>query len=169
MKQFNRITIIGVGLIGGSIGLAARKRHLAKEVVGVFRHKSTMRKALSRKAVDRATMDMAGGVKGADLIIVASPVSSIPDLVRNAMAYAKDGAVITDVGSTKSWIAKEISRFSAKFHKISFIGSHPMAGSERAGVEFAKSDLMEGSPCIVMKARAGSASEIGRASCRERV
>ena len=151
MKKFNKITIIGVGLIGGSIGLAVKKRHLAKEVVGVFRRASTMKRALARKAVDRATLSVAEGVKGADLIIVASPVYFIPELVCKAIGHAEDGAIITDVGSTKAWITNEVALFAGKRPDISFVGSHPMAGSEHAGVEFARSDLLEGSPCIVIK------------------
>ena len=149
--KFNRITIIGVGLIGGSIGLAIKKKHIAKEVVGVFRRSSTMRKALRKKAVDRATMNIREGVKGADIIIVASPVYSIPDLVHEAMRYAKPGAIITDVGSTKSWVMKEVAKFKKSKASVSFVGSHPMAGSEHASVEFARSDLLEGSPCIVTR------------------
>ena len=151
MKLFNRITIIGVGLIGGSIGLAIRKRRLAKEVVGVFRRSSTMRKALRKKAVDRATMNIKEGVKGADIIIIASPVYSIPDLARGAMRYAGPGAIITDVGSTKSWVMKQIAGIKRPRLSASFVGSHPMAGSEHAGVEFSRADLLEGSPCIVTK------------------
>jgi len=149
--KFNRIAIIGVGLIGGSIGLAVKKRHIAKEVVGVFRRSSTMRKALRKKAIDRATMSIAEGVKGADIIIIASPVYSIPALVREAMRYAKPGAIITDVGSTKSWVMKEVAGIKKARTSVYFVGSHPMAGSEHAGVEFARSDLLEGSPCIVIK------------------
>lgn len=149
--KFNRITIIGVGLIGGSIGLAIKNKRIAKEVVGVFRHKATMKKALAKKAVDRGVMNIAEGVKDADLIIVASPVYSVPELVCEAMTFAKTGAVITDVGSTKSWIVDEVAVFAKKRPDVSFVGSHPMAGSEHAGVEFARKDLMQGSPCIVTK------------------
>lgn len=149
--KFKRITIIGVGLIGGSVGLAIKKRHLAKEVVGVFRRSSTMRKALAKKAVDRGTMNIAEGVKKADLIIVAGPVRSIPKLVHKAMRYAKEGSIVTDVGSTKRWIIDKVSVFSKDRPGVSFVGSHPMAGSEHAGVEFSEADLLEGSPCIVTK------------------
>jgi prephenate dehydrogenase len=145
-----------VGLIGGSIGLAIKKRHLAAEVVGVFRRKSTMNKALAKKAVDRATMDLSEGVRNSDLVIVASPVYSIPGLVREAFDHAKNGAVITDVGSTKSWVAKKVAVFAKKGSQVSFVGSHPMAGSEQTGVEFARSDLMQGSPCIVTKSAVGN-------------
>lgn len=158
--KFKRITIIGVGLIGGSIGLAARKRHLAKEVVGVFRRSSTMKKALAKKAVDRATMSIAEGVKGADIIIVASPVYSIPELVHKAMRHAKEGAIITDVGSTKTWIIDKVAVFAKNWPGVSFVGSHPMAGSEHAGVEFSEADLLDGSPCIVTKQSGVSATAI---------
>ena len=162
--KFNRITIIGVGLIGGSIGLAVRNRRIAKEVVGVFRRDSTMRKALAKAAVDRATMSIAEGVKGADIIIIASPVYSIPSLVREAMKYASPGAIITDVGSTKSWVVKEVAKFKKPRSSVSFVGSHPMAGSEHAGVEFATRDLLEGSPCIVTKAPGTDGKALNRIS-----
>lgn len=152
MRQFNKITIIGVGLIGGSIGLAVKKQHLAKEVMGVFRRKSTIKKALKRKAVDTATMNIREGVKDADLIVLASPVYTIPVLALEAIRYARPCAIITDVGSTKAWLVKRIERSLGRGRKrISFVGSHPMAGSDHASVEFARSDLMQGSPCIVTK------------------
>jgi prephenate dehydrogenase len=150
MKKFNKITIIGVGLIGGSIGLAIKKHKAAGQVVGVFRRSSTLRKALRHKAVDKAVMDIAEGVKGADLIIIGSPVHSIPALAWEAARSAKPGAIITDVGSTKSWIVARLEKL-LKGSSATFVGSHPMAGSEKTGVEFARGDLLEGSPCIVTR------------------
>lgn len=151
MKTFNKITIIGVGLIGGSIGLAIKKRRVAKEVTGVFRRAATLKKALKAKAVDKATMSIREGVKNADLIIVASQVYSIPLLIKEAARYAKKGAVITDVGSTKNWIVNNVERILKNYNDIYFVGSHPMAGSEHAGVEHADGDLLNGTPCIVTK------------------
>jgi prephenate dehydrogenase len=151
MKLFNKITIIGVGLIGGSIGLAIRKKRLAREVTGVFRHAATLKRALKRRAVDTAAMSVREGVKDADLIIVASPVHSIPALVGEAARYAKKGAIITDAGSTKSWISAEVGKSLKKARKVIFVGSHPMAGSEHAGVEYALSDLFKNSACIVTR------------------
>lgn len=148
--RFKKIAIIGVGLIGGSVGLAVKKRRLARQVTGVFRHLTTMRRALRRKAVDAGFMDMAGGVKDADLIIIGSPVFSIPRLAADAAKHAKRGAIITDVGSTKAYIVDKMER-SLKNSKAVFIGSHPMAGSEKAGVEAARADLFESSPCIVTR------------------
>jgi len=162
MVQFKKIAIIGVGLIGGSIGLAIRKRSLANEVVGVFRHESTLKRALRCNAVDKATMFVESGVKGADLIIVASPVHSIPKIVKMAAKYAKKGAIITDAGSTKAWIVSSVEKSLAKDRKVHFVGSHPMAGSEHAGVEFARADLFEKAPCIVTKTASTDRATLSR-------
>lgn len=149
MKQFNKVTIIGVGLIGGSIGLGIKQKRLADKVIGVFRHKSTLNKALKRKAVDAGAMTVADGVRDADLIILATPVHLIPKMAEEAIKNAKKGAIITDVGSTKKWIVDRIEKLPCRAQF--FVGSHPMAGSEHTGVEFAVEDLLEGSPCIVTK------------------
>lgn len=151
MKRFDKIAIIGVGLIGGSIGLAVKKRRLAREVVGVFRRPSTLRRALKHGAVDSGTLDIKEGVRGADLIIVASPVLTIPDIAKKALGFAKSGAIVTDAGSSKAWIVSEIEKTAKRCRGVHFVGSHPMAGSERAGVEAARSGLFEGAPCIVTK------------------
>lgn len=151
MKQFDKITIIGVGLIGGSIGLAVKRRHIAGNVTGVFRRKSTLNKALKAKAVDKATMSVMEGVKDADLIIVGSPVHSIPALIKEAARYAKKKAIITDVGSTKGWIIESVEKILKRRRDLYFVGSHPMAGSEKTGVEHARADLLLGAPCIITK------------------
>ncbi len=150
MRPFNKVAIIGVGLIGGSIGLAVKKQKVAGEVVGIFRHGSTLKRALRCKAVDRGVLDMAEGVADADLIVICSPVHSIPALAWEAARFAKRGTVITDAGSTKSWIVSEMDRLF-KGSPVRFVGSHPMAGSERTGVEAARFDLFKGSPCVVTK------------------
>ena len=151
MKQFNKIAIIGVGLIGGSIGLAIKNKRVAGAVIGVFRRKSTLKKALKYKAVDKATMSIADGVKDADLVIVASPVHSIPKIIKESAKYAKRGAILTDAGSTKEWIVNLVEKSLSKSRKVHFVGAHPMAGSEHAGVEFARADLFKKAPCIITK------------------
>ena len=150
MKQFKRIAIIGVGLIGGSIGLAIKKNGLAKEVIGVFRHQATLRKALKRKAIDKGFMKVKDGIKNADLVILATPVSSIVRVGREAMKNANPGVVVTDVGSTKSWIVGQLEKASRQ-HSVNFVGSHPMAGSEHTSVDFARDSLLEEAPCIVTR------------------
>lgn len=151
MRLFGNVAIIGVGLIGGSIGLAIKKRGLARKVTGVFRRRSTLKKAMDRRAVDDATMSLRQGVADADLIVLAVPVQDIVPLARVAVMSAKKGAVITDAGSTKAWIVDNIDRMNPGRRGIAFVGSHPMAGSEKNSVEFAKPDLFENAPCIVTR------------------
>jgi len=162
MKLFDKVAIVGVGLIGGSIALAIKKKHIAKEVVGVFRHKSTLRRSLKAKAIDKGSMSIAEGVKDASLIIIASPVHSIPALVKEAVKRAKVGAIITDVGSTKGWIVREVEKELKGRRAVYFVGSHPMAGSEHTGVEFARQDLLENTPCIVTNTPKTNSSALKR-------
>jgi len=163
MKRFDKIAIVGVGLIGGSIGLAVKKRGVAGEVVGVFRRASTMKRAMKRRAIDRGTLSIKDGVRDADLVILAAPVYTIVETAKEVFKYAKPQAIVTDVGSTKSWIVNKVESLKSYSGKsIFFVGSHPMAGSERAGVEAARSDLLEGAPCIVTKTPRTNSSAVSK-------
>ena len=142
LPVFQRIAIVGVGLIGGSVGLGLKSRGGNCEVVGVGHRKETIDLALELKAIDRGTLDLTVGVSGADLVILAAAVSLIPELARRAMPHLKPSAVLTDVGSTKVYICSEISRFCRP--DVTFVGGHPLAGSEKRGVRFAKADLFRG-------------------------
>jgi len=147
--MFNKITIVGVGLMGGSIGLAAKEKHLAKEVVGVCRRESSKRRALRVKAVDRATLNLAEAVKGADLVIIAAPVGKIVGLAGICVKFMKRSAILTDVGSSKKRIVSSIEKLSSK--KTNFIGAHPMAGSDKSGVENAKAGIFKDAVCVLTK------------------
>jgi len=147
--MFNRVTIIGLGLIGGSLGLAIKEKRIAREVIGVSRRKSTIKRALSIKAVDCATLDVKKGVKGADLIIFATPVLKIISIAKTISDVLEEGVIVTDAGSTKERIVKDIE--SILPDGISFIGSHPLAGSEKSGVQYADKDLFKGAWCILTK------------------
>ena len=149
--MFKKIAIVGVGLIGGSIGLAVKKRKLAKKIIGVARRESSRQKALKFKAVDKATLNLAEAVKDADLVIIASPVGKIVDLAGGAVKFMKKGAILTDVGSAKRQIVREIERFADK--KVNFIGAHPMAGSEKSGVENATPLIFDKAPLIITKTK----------------
>lgn len=149
--MFKRVTIIGVGLLGGSIGLALKKRKLAREVIGVFRRESSKKAALKAKAVDKAFLSIEEGVKGADFIIVCTPVGRIVRIVKEISKYAGNGAVVTDVGSTKSFIVSKLEKSLNR--KVKFVGSHPMAGAEKSGVASAVSSLFQKSACIITKTR----------------
>lgn len=153
---FQTIAIVGVGLIGGSVGLAVRKQKLAKRIIGIGRKPATLRKAKSLGAVTETTTDLAKGVADADLIIIGTPVDWVVEFTRQVAEHAPAGAIITDVGSTKDAIVAGCEQAVAEVNKvrglrkpIAFVGSHPMAGSEKAGVEFAVADLFRKRTVIV--------------------
>ena len=147
--MFKRVTIIGLGLIGGSLGLAMKKGRLAREIIGVSRRRSTIRKAKAIGAVDRVTLDVKKGVRDSDLVILTLPVLKIMDIARRVSGYLKRDAIMIDAGSTKSDIVKRIERSLPS--GVSFVGSHPVAGSERSGVKYARGDLFRGAHCILTK------------------
>jgi prephenate dehydrogenase len=139
MPRFNTVAILGVGLIGGSIGLALRRRGLASRVIGIGHRAESLRVAEERGAVTQTTLDVAAGVAEADLVIVCTPVGRVGDDVRAAAAHCRAGALITDVGSTKAEIVAAVAGFLPP--RVAFIGSHPLAGSERSGPAAAEAEL----------------------------
>jgi prephenate dehydrogenase len=147
MSNWNTVAIIGVGLIGGSLGLALREKKLANKIVGIGRRAGSLKKARQAGAVDSTTTDLARGVKDADLVIVCTPVGQIVEFARQAAAHGREGALITDVGSAKESIVNVLSQDLSR--GVAFVGSHPLAGSEKAGVEFARADLFEGRVTVV--------------------
>lgn len=155
---FKRIAIIGVGLIGGSLGLAIKRRNLTRVVVGIGRRSSSVRKALRRGAIDIGTKDLAKGVAGADLVIIATPVCSIQKIARAIAGSLKEDAVLTDAGSTKGEVVRSVERSISP--KTFFVGSHPLAGSEKRGVLFADEDLFRGSVVIMTKTKKTKGSAI---------
>lgn len=135
------ITIVGLGLLGGSIGFALGRAPGARRVVGVARDDDTIAKAVSLGMIDEGTTDIAAGVRDADLIVFATPVRAVPDLVRTAAAALKPGAVVTDVGSTKVELCRTIPPLLPP--GVTYVGGHPMAGSEQTGLEAADPYLFE--------------------------
>lgn len=151
MGKFNKVAIIGVGEIGGSIGRRLLKRKLAGEVVGIGRHKSSLKKALSAKTVHKTTLSLENGVKDADLIVISTPVNSIIELAKEAARHAKAGAIITDAGSTKKIIVEKLEKVLPG--KVRFVGSHPMAGSEKGGPLAADGDLFVNRVCFITETK----------------
>jgi prephenate dehydrogenase len=147
LERFGTVALIGVGLIGGSIGLALRSRRIAAHVVGVGRDQASLDLAARTGAIDRGTTDFDSGVAEADLVIVCTPVNRIAEDVLHAAAIAPEGVLITDVGSSKRQIVETIERHARP--AAAFVGSHPLAGSEQRGVLHAQSDLLEGRVCIL--------------------
>lgn len=143
---WQRVCIIGVGLLGGSIGLALKRKRLANQVVGVGRTVAKLDSAIKRGAIDIATDDIISGARDADLVIACTPVQSIVDSLAVAANVAQPDAILTDVGSTKQSIVKSAKgRLSAD----QFIGSHPIAGGHHSGVEHAVGTLLDGALVVI--------------------
>jgi prephenate dehydrogenase len=147
MKPLKTVAIVGVGLIGGSIGLALRERKLADRVIGIGRRQESLRIARRVGAVTNTTVDLDKGVVEADLVIVCTPVGRIVEDVRNAAQHCPEGILITDAGSTKQKIVAELNDDLPRGCR--FLGSHPLAGSEKTGAAFATADLFEGRVAIL--------------------
>lgn len=145
--QPGRLSILGVGLLGGSIGLAVKSAIKSCKIVGYGHRKPSLNIALQMGAVDEVYDTPAESVRGADLVILCTPVGVLPQLLEAIGPVLKPGAVVTDVGSTKASIVSAAKKLLPK--TTHFIGSHPMAGSEKRGVEFARADLAQGALCIV--------------------
>jgi prephenate dehydrogenase len=152
--RWDIVAIIGVGLLGGSIGLALRKRKLAKDIVGIGRRRSTLAKAQEFKCVTRTTTSIARGVAEADLVVVCTPVDLIAQHVAEAAACCPPRTILTDVGSTKAEVvaaaeAALLALENSEGGGPRFVGSHPIAGSEKTGCEASRPDLFEGCVTIV--------------------
>ncbi|MEA2496298.1 MAG: prephenate dehydrogenase [Thermoleophilaceae bacterium] len=131
-----RIAVLGVGLIGGSIGLAARER-VGAHVVGWGPRQASLEAALDKGAIDEVAATVAEAVHDADAVFACAPVESLPDLIAQALAAAPSDCVVTDAGSTKRALVEAIT-------DERFVGGHPVAGAETAGVANARADLFDG-------------------------
>jgi prephenate dehydrogenase len=145
---FKHLAIVGVGLIGGSFALAARRAGLADRITG-WGGKTSLAKAHANGVIDgiEDSFDRME-VSTADLVYLAAPISGILDFLRTRGKQIKDGAIVTDAGSTK----REICRAARELlpPAVNFVGGHPMAGSHRAGIEFASAHLFEGAPYAIV-------------------
>ena len=145
---FRKITIIGVGLLGGSIGLAVKRRKLARQTAGFVRRTASLKDCERAGAVDFATTDLLAAVWDADLVILCTPLSQMRSRVREMLPALKRGAIVTDVGSVKASVVRELESLVAKAG-AHFVGSHPMAGAEKTGVSSARADLFVNTVCVM--------------------
>jgi prephenate dehydrogenase len=150
--QFRKITIVGVGLLGGSIGLAVKHRKLAREVAGFVRPAASFKECEKAGAVDFVTTDLHAAVSNADLVILCTPLAQMRPLVEKMIPALKRGAIVTDVGSVKAGVVRELESLIAKAG-AHFVGSHPMAGAEKTGVGAARENLFENAVCVVTPAK----------------
>lgn len=143
MLVLNKVAIVGVGLIGGSVGMAIRKRGLANQVVGIGRDRETLRVAKECGAIDEGTTILTQGTDQAEFVVICTPVESVARLVSQATVNLSTDGCITDVGSTKKSVVSDVDSSAP------FVGSHPLAGSEKSGPLAADPDLFKGKRVIV--------------------
>jgi prephenate dehydrogenase len=146
MPHWKRVTIIGVGLIGGSIGLALRRRGLAESVVGFGSRQATLDVALEMGALDKTEPSLERAASGAQLVVACSPVQYIPTHLLSAAEHCREDALLTDVGSTKQEIVHALQSLPPR---VRFCGSHPLAGSEKSGPRHADERLFDGRTVVL--------------------
>jgi prephenate dehydrogenase len=156
------VTIQGVGLIGGSIGRTLRKRGLAERVVGLGRDRTRLERAIALGAVDSISVEPERVLPGSSLVVVCSPVSAIADQMKAAADLTPPDAVVTDAGSTKRRIAESLLQHSNAVRKC--VPAHPIAGSEKSGVDHADPELFAGSTCVLTPMQATPAHAVERVS-----
>lgn len=161
MQPFDQVSIVGVGLLGGSVAQAMRERSLAKQIVGIGRDTTKLQNLVDEGLLDRATINLAGGVTGADLVVICTPVDTVVPSVLETVRNASAGCLITDVGSTKAEIVDQVHQALGD-EPCQFVGSHPLAGHHRGGAEFARADLFQGRTVVVTPDERSSAEAVER-------
>ncbi len=145
--QFEKIAILGVGLIGGSLAMVCKQKGLAKLIVGYGRRPENLKKAVKLGVIDRFFQDLRETVQGADLIVMATPVGQFEALAREMAPALSKEAIVTDVGSVKGSLVTRLERLLPNGSR--FVGAHPIAGKEKTGVEVASATLFVGTQCIL--------------------
>ena len=145
--NLHHVTIVGVGLLGGSAGLALKAWDPAIHVAGVGRRQASLDAALEAGAIDSAHLDLASLADRTDLVLLATPVGAFERALRALAGRLRPGAIVTDVGSTKAVVVEQAEAILGRGGP--FVGSHPMAGSEQRGPQWARGDLFEAATCIV--------------------
>jgi cyclohexadieny/prephenate dehydrogenase len=158
MSLFERIAIVGLGLLGGSLGLGAKSRGVVGRVVGATRQVEARERALRSGAVDEV-LRLEEVARGAELVVLATPIHAMPGVLERMLPGIEDGAIVTDVGSVKGSVVDTLTGLLPD--GVHYVGSHPMAGSHERGMGAARADLFEGAPCVV--------SGCGDAAADERV
>lgn len=156
MKKFNKVLIFGTGLIGGSLGLALKRKGLASRVIGLSLHKRNAELARRIGAIDRVASSLEDA-RDADLVILAAPVEAVINIAPELSKRLKRGCLVIDVASTKEKIVSRLSRLIPDF-----VGCHPLAGSEKKGISNAKGDIFNRSLCIITPAPGTKKMALGK-------
>ncbi len=155
---FNKIAIIGVGLIGGSLALALKEKGLVRTITGIGRTMDNLQTARSLNIVDEITQEAAEGVRGAELIVVCVPVLKIVDVIKRALPGISAPCIITDVGSVKKQIAEEVRGLLPP--GVEFVPAHPVAGTEESGAAAAFAELFKDKLTVVTPSHKTSAKAV---------
>jgi prephenate dehydrogenase len=144
---FDKVTILGVGLIGASFALALKKHGLCSEITGCGRSEQNLRKAKDKKIIDSFEPDPAKACNGADLVVFATPVGSFGEVAETIRSTLKKNAIVTDVGSVKGKLVRDMEKSMPP--DVFFVGGHPIAGSDRSGIDTAAAEIFKGAKCII--------------------
>jgi len=162
VKDLRQITVIGLGLLGGSITLAVQRCFSGVKAVGYTHRPSTRRRARQLAVATEVSDDLSGSIAKADIVVVATPIFTFEKIFGVIEASARRGCIVTDVGSTKvlphRWAREQFGR------GVHYVGSHPIAGSEQRGVEYARDDLLAGAKCIITATKSTNADAKARLS-----
>lgn len=154
-----KLAIIGVGLLGGSVALAAKRKRLAAQVWGFGRNEKRIQRAKKLGVITHATSDLRQACQDADLIVLATPFPLFESCLAQIAVYAPASCVVTDLGSVKGdWV----SRWEKAVKPLKFVACHPMAGSEKTGYEHARADLFAGASCIVTPTKLTDKRALGK-------
>lgn len=157
---YDNVAIVGPGLIGASMGLAMKSAGLAGRVVGIGRRQVSLDTALRTGAVDEGSLDLEAGVAAADLVVIATPISTLHAIAPRVTGALREGAVLTEVSSVKRSVIRTIE--DSLPPDACFIPTHPMAGSEQRGPEAARADLFRESICIFTPVASSTEAEVDR-------
>ncbi|HTA31199.1 MAG TPA: prephenate dehydrogenase/arogenate dehydrogenase family protein, partial [Candidatus Cybelea sp.] len=163
MRQFimrwHSISIIGAGLLGGSLALAIKRRRLAARVAVFVRREAALGECRKLDLAEVVTQDLKEAVQGSELVVLCTPLSQMAGLTGQMRPFLQKGAIVTDVGSVKGTVVRELEPL-ARQAGAEFVGSHPMAGSEKTGVASARADLFENAICLVTPGRSSAAKSV---------
>lgn len=158
--DFETVAIAGVGLIGGSLGAAVKRRGLARRVIGVGRHPGRLAEAQQRGLIDEFEHAVGRAAARAEMVVICTPVEQIVAQVREASQSARPGTCITDAGSVKGVLCAALADLATG--PCVYVGAHPLAGSEKSGFEYAQADLFQGRTCVVTPLPEHAADAVAR-------
>lgn len=151
MRTLKQVSVVGLGLLGSSVSLSVLRAMPSVKVVGYSHRDSTRQKARQQGIASRIEETLATATENADLVILATPISTFEDYFRQLSPYLKSGAIVTDVGSTKAKVHRWAARLLPK--GVYFVGSHPIAGSEKQGLDYGRDDLLIGAQCVLTQTK----------------